>query len=266
MTLTATDGGSGVKVTYYKVDAERLTTYTAPFTISGDGLHTFHYWSVDNANNTETVNPRTSSASTPSRRSTTSSFNPATNANYNATQTVTLTASDTGGSGVRPHLLQGRRGAVTTYTTPFTISGDTTHTFSYYSVDNANNKETRTPRTCSASTHTAGDRVQRGLSYSGTVTITLTPTDISGSGVAYTYYKVDPGATDDGHGHHGQPAGIRHRHAHDPVLVGGQRHQQGDDRERDCSRSRPSTSRRRRPCRASTRRRTPTTTPPSRSR
>ncbi len=54
ITLTAVDGGSGVKNTYYKLDGGSQTTYTSPITASGDGSHTIEYWSVDNVDNTET--------------------------------------------------------------------------------------------------------------------------------------------------------------------------------------------------------------------
>jgi hypothetical protein len=53
-TLTATDPGSGVNYTMYKVDSGTWTTYTAPFIIKGNGLHTIHFYSIDNAGNIET--------------------------------------------------------------------------------------------------------------------------------------------------------------------------------------------------------------------
>ena len=54
ITLTASDEGSGVKYTYYKLDGGSQTTYTSPITVSGNGLHSIEYWSVDNVENTET--------------------------------------------------------------------------------------------------------------------------------------------------------------------------------------------------------------------
>ncbi|MEH7119420.1 endo-1,4-beta-xylanase [Neobacillus vireti] len=50
--LTATDNGSGVKTTYYKVDNGAEQTGNS-FTISDEGIHTVTYWSVDNAGNVE---------------------------------------------------------------------------------------------------------------------------------------------------------------------------------------------------------------------
>jgi len=60
-TLTAADGTgatdetrSGVAHTYYTLDGGLQQTYSGPFTISADGDHSLTFWSVDNANNTET--------------------------------------------------------------------------------------------------------------------------------------------------------------------------------------------------------------------
>ena len=49
VTLAATaTGGYSVAATYYRVDSGPQQTYTAPFTVSGEGAHTVQYWSVDN--------------------------------------------------------------------------------------------------------------------------------------------------------------------------------------------------------------------------
>ena len=58
-TLSATDTGSGVDYTEYKIDDGSWTTYTAPFTISNsysDGPHTIYYRSADNLGNLEPAN------------------------------------------------------------------------------------------------------------------------------------------------------------------------------------------------------------------
>jgi len=53
VTLTATDTGSGVEYTMYKLDDGNWTPYAAPFVVSEDGLHTVHFYSVDRAGNQE---------------------------------------------------------------------------------------------------------------------------------------------------------------------------------------------------------------------
>lgn len=52
-TLNATDKGSGVNHTYYKIDSGDWNTYSAPFVVSGNGLHTIYFYSTDLAGNTE---------------------------------------------------------------------------------------------------------------------------------------------------------------------------------------------------------------------
>jgi hypothetical protein len=53
-TLTATDVGSGVNYTKYKVDSGAWALYTAPFIVKGNGQHTIYFYSVDKAGNIET--------------------------------------------------------------------------------------------------------------------------------------------------------------------------------------------------------------------
>jgi type II secretory pathway pseudopilin PulG len=54
VTLTATDSGSGVNSTWYKIDAGSWTLYTAPFVVNGNGEHTVTFYSTDLAGNIET--------------------------------------------------------------------------------------------------------------------------------------------------------------------------------------------------------------------
>ncbi len=55
ITLSATDnsGGSGVKLTQYRIDGGEWQTYGGPFPVAGDGVHTVGYRSQDNAGNWE---------------------------------------------------------------------------------------------------------------------------------------------------------------------------------------------------------------------
>ncbi len=55
VTLTATDNFSGVATRVYSVDNGTVTTYTAPFTVTGSGSHTVTFHSTDKAGNAETT-------------------------------------------------------------------------------------------------------------------------------------------------------------------------------------------------------------------
>ena len=58
ITLSATAfGGTTVAQTYYQVDSGPAQTYSAPFQVSGDGIHAVRYWSTDSSGAYET--PRT---------------------------------------------------------------------------------------------------------------------------------------------------------------------------------------------------------------
>ena len=53
VTLNATDDDSGVNITRYRIDCSAWQIYLQPFTMTLDGQHIIHYYSVDNAGNTE---------------------------------------------------------------------------------------------------------------------------------------------------------------------------------------------------------------------
>ncbi len=57
VTLTSTD--TDVANTYYTVDGGATQTYSIPFTVSGDLVHSVTYWSVDTSGNAEAANPLT---------------------------------------------------------------------------------------------------------------------------------------------------------------------------------------------------------------
>ncbi|MHB9004043.1 MAG: OmpL47-type beta-barrel domain-containing protein [Coriobacteriia bacterium] len=53
MTISATDGGSGVAQTYYRVNAGSYAPYTAPLVFSADGTYVVRFYSVDRIGNVE---------------------------------------------------------------------------------------------------------------------------------------------------------------------------------------------------------------------
>jgi hypothetical protein len=53
--LQASDVGSGVAATHYRVDAGPLLTYSSPVVVAGDGIHQATFFSVDAAGNQESA-------------------------------------------------------------------------------------------------------------------------------------------------------------------------------------------------------------------
>lgn len=143
VTLAATDnaGGSGVKATFYKVDAGGFVPGTA-FTVAGEGLHSFSYYSVDNAGNTEPIH--TANTFRIDTLPPASSCTAAAGASYTGPQTFALAATDGNGSGVATtwyRLDDGpwTAGATIAVTPP--AAGGAAHTIQWYAVDNAGNRE-----------------------------------------------------------------------------------------------------------------------------
>ena len=145
VTLSAADdsGGSGVGATYYRIDSAGYTAGSS-FTVTGDGVHTFSYYSVDRAGNTETAHDSNSFRIDTVAPVTACS---ATAGTYTGDQTFALTATDTNGSGVASTRwqLDSTAGPWTTGTivsVPAPSSGTVSHTVYWYSTDVAGNTET----------------------------------------------------------------------------------------------------------------------------
>lgn len=202
ITLAASDiaGGSGVADTHYRIDSgpEQVgTSVVVAAPAGGVASHTLYYWSVDNATNVEAENSAVFSVEAPpsdeTSPTTTSSFNPVAGAIYNTPQPVSLTAEDTGGSGVNSTFYRIDNGPYTEGTA-FSVTADGLHTFSYYSVDNAGNAEVANVsnefRIDTVAPVTASGIVA-GNTYTGAQAFQLTPSDIDGSGVAGTWWQLD---------------------------------------------------------------------------
>jgi hypothetical protein len=56
VTLSATDADSSVAATYFSLDSGPIVTYSAPFTVSGDGLHQLSFYGTDPSGNQEKPN------------------------------------------------------------------------------------------------------------------------------------------------------------------------------------------------------------------
>jgi plastocyanin len=212
VTVAATDTGSGVRSVEYQVDDTSWSAYTAPVAVTAIGDHSVQYRATDNAGNTsaagsasfrvvpgqpqDTTPPVVTGQTTGTRDSA---------GNYLATATTTVTATDTGGSGVARIEYQLDGGAWTAYTAPVVVSTVGAHMLHYRAADNAGNtsaeqmasftivappvEDTTPPQVTAA---LSGERDVNG-NYLGTATATVTASDTGGSGVKTVEYRLDDG-------------------------------------------------------------------------
>jgi peptidoglycan/xylan/chitin deacetylase (PgdA/CDA1 family) len=151
--LSATDSGSGVSSTRYTTDGSDPTLssspYTGPFGVNGSGTSTivkFRSW--DRANNAEAIQTQVIQAPPDSAApSTTISCNGAacTGAPYVDSVSVTLSAIDTGGSGVDKTYFTTDGStpdtSSTVYAGAFQLSEPGTYDVKFFTTDNADNVE-----------------------------------------------------------------------------------------------------------------------------
>lgn len=188
VTLTATDSLSTVTGTYYTIDGGAQQTYSTPFKVSGDAVHTITYWSVDAAGTTETPHAKPIDIdSTP----------PVTSYQLSGS-VLTLSATDNV-SGVATTYYSVDGGAYYIAFPGLQIDLDLifTTTVNYYSIDNAGNEETVhtltiNPEPPSTTASLSGPAGSNGW-YTGPVTVTLTETDPFNA-AGPTYYTIDGGA------------------------------------------------------------------------
>ena len=144
--LTGTDALAGVAGTYYSLDGQPQQSGTR-VTVTADGTHTLRFWSVDRAGNVESQKSATFTiiGGTPDITPPVTTSNAA--AAYTGDAVITLTASDTGGSGVQTTYYTvdgGSQSAGTVITVPQPAEGSAEHTVRFWSVDNAGNTEAPT--------------------------------------------------------------------------------------------------------------------------
>ena len=194
--LAGTDVISGVSDIQYRVDGQAWQTYMGSFLVSGEGGHTVEYFSVDVAGNTETTQSVQVKIDTQGPATTDDVSGPAGSGGwYTGDVTIALTSSDVM-SGVMESMYRVDGGPWRTYSLPFSISSDGSHTVDYYSLDNASNAEstrsismkidTEAPGTTDSVSGIEGDNDW----YTGNVAITLSGSD-SMSGVQATKYRID---------------------------------------------------------------------------
>jgi len=201
VTLSATDGLSGVESKWYKIDAGAWNIYTAPFTVSSNGNHTVQYRSLDNAGNQENATSVSFKIDTLAPTTTRTLDGLLGSQGWYVTNvTVTLSASDAT-SGVNYTKYKLNDGSWIVYNGSFVVTEDGNYTLYYCSVDFAGNTEATKqvafriqhdvtpPVTTSEFDGTMGENNW----FIGVVTVTLSAVDDS-AGVASTTYKLDAGA------------------------------------------------------------------------
>ncbi len=188
VTLTPSDATSGVHRTFFRVDGGSWSLYSAAFSAGTSGQHTVEFNSTDNAGNVEGTKQISVGTADTTPPTTTASLagTSGQNAWYVSSVTVTLTASDASGIASRNYRIDG--GSWTSYSSPFAVSTDGTHTIEYYSVDSLGNTE------ITKSVNLKIDTVKPNTSSSVSLyTVSLSASDAT-SGVYRTFYRIDSGA------------------------------------------------------------------------
>jgi hypothetical protein len=156
VTLHSVDPGgansSGIYFTAYDVDnpesdcypdfySTGCYSYGGPITISTQGQHYIYYFARDVAGNFSTENYEWVSIDLTAPTTTSSLSGNLVSGTYYSGVRVTLTGTDTGGSGLKATYYSVDGGGNTTYTAPFSVSGAGGHSVVYWSVDHAGNVE-----------------------------------------------------------------------------------------------------------------------------
>ena len=203
VTLSAADnsGGSGISQTQYKIDAGSWQTYSAPFSVSMNGVHIVYYKSLDVAGNWETEKTaliKIDSIS-PTGSLAIQTGIAGENGWYLSAVNISLSAIDnSGGSGVSQTQYKIDTGSWQTYSTPFSVSTDGVHTVYYKSLDVAGNWETEksTPVKIDSISPTGSLAIQNGSTqtYSTVVNLNTQANDAT-SGVAAVRFRDSAQAT-----------------------------------------------------------------------
>ena len=194
VSLSASDPVFNVGInTFIAIDGGSFAAYSGPVKVSGDGLHTVSYYSVNSAGKQEAVETTNIEIDTVAPSTTESMTSIKGKNGFSTAVTMTLTATDAT-SGVEATYYTINGGQPNLYGGP-TALPDGNLNVTYYSVDVAGNQETAKsfsakvdstpPVTTPAITGTAG---LNGY-YRSAVSVKLKATD-NVSGVSATYYRI----------------------------------------------------------------------------
>ncbi|MEW5937211.1 MAG: chitobiase/beta-hexosaminidase C-terminal domain-containing protein, partial [Candidatus Thermoplasmatota archaeon] len=207
--LTASDVGSGVASTWYRVWNGTWTDriiYTGNFTLNGtDGVRHIEYGSVDNLGNEEAVAGNLSVVldnTLPTTTITAGGPKYGTSPLYvNSSTRFNLTSTDGTGSGVASIWYRiDATGTWTKYTTEFDVSGEGVHTIYYNATDNLGQSESTKSIVLTVDNTPPSAQISVGEPKVGTSPVNITSgSEINitssdpnpGSGVASIWYRVD---------------------------------------------------------------------------
>ena len=213
LSFAATDVGAGVDYTEYSLDGGTNWTHGNSVTISDNGITTVKYRSVDLAQPSGNVEA-TKSVDVKVDQIAPSTTDNAPTGWRSATVTVTLTPTDTGGSGLAltQYRVTNNLGAVgswTTYAAPISITAPGSHandgiwTIEYKSTDNAGNVEAVQSAEVKIDTTAPATTTNHAASFytdwhNAPVSVTLSATDPNmpnAAGVDYIEYSLDGGGS-----------------------------------------------------------------------
>ncbi len=196
--LSATDEGTGVKTTEYKVNDGEWITYSQAISLNTPGTTKVDYRSVDNAGNVETTQSLTVKIDKTAPVTTAKvTGTEGTNGWYTSDVNVTLSATDEG-TGVKSTEYKVNGGQWTAYSQAISLTTAGTTQVDFRSTDHAGNVEATqsltvkidktAPVTTAKVTGTTGEN---GF-YTSDAAVDLTATDAT-SGVKVTQYRVNQG-------------------------------------------------------------------------
>jgi hypothetical protein len=149
ITLNASDTISGIDKTYYSTDgSDPLTLYTGPFTISGNGIYTIKYYSLDKAANPESIKTAANQVKIDVTAPAISIVSPSNGTTVSGTINVSADASDNIGVVGVQFKLDGVNLGSEEASPPYSIPWDTTtasrgsHTLTAIARDSAGNSIT----------------------------------------------------------------------------------------------------------------------------
>jgi hypothetical protein len=196
--LDATDNGSGIARTEFRVDGGVFQPYTGPITVSGFGAHFVQYRSTNGDGVVEATKQVTFTVAPNDAPVTSATVSPnPVDGNVVGPATVTLSTTENGG-GVASTEFKVDGGAFRPYNGPFTVSGFAAHTVEFRSTNRDGVVEATKQTRFTVVPHAAPTTTASILPASadgrvtGPATVVLEARD-NGGGIASTQFRLDGG-------------------------------------------------------------------------